>query len=284
MMWRSTPAWEQIIWREWRHTTDPEYGQQLFELVADRPAGWPARISLIGLNALTGTSVALVLGFMLSSHWEILRQFVWAGSLVGGTTGYLAGRGLSWRRWLERLAANTPTSDWPRFIGSAVLLGFTGGLIFGPVFWLGLAGLFWGIGGWLPWLNRGSSSANPHTPEERRWWFWWRRRPWLPEVEAALRQACQDNPAEDSLWQPLLARLAARRAQQPLPELLAQSLLSPDWQERFIAGHTLASQGERAAACLELMPRPDEAESPLRQTVAWLLLNIRRSEEVASRQ
>lgn len=271
-----TPAWQRIIWREWRHCPDPEYGRQLFELVADTPAGWAARLSLIGLDMLTGASVALILGFTLSSSWEVLRQFMWAGTLVGGVFGYLAGRDLSWRNWLRRLVANTPTTDWPRFIGSALLLGFTGGLIFGPLFWMGLAGLFWGIGGLLPWLNRGVVSTNPDSPEERRWWFWWWRRPWLPEVEAALAQACQASPAGCGPWKPLLERLADRRAQPLPPSILAQDLLSLDWQERFIAGYTLASQGEQAATYLQMIIPKEDDETPYHQTIEWLLQNLRR--------
>jgi hypothetical protein len=274
-----------VIWREWRHSTDPEYGHQLFELVADTPAGWTACLSLTGLDMLTGASVALVLGFTLSSSWEVLRQFIWAGMLVGGVFGYLAGQNLSWRSWLHRLVANTPTTDWPRFIGNALLLGFIGGLIFGPIFFLGLAGLFWGIGGLLPWLNRGSVSTNPTSPEERRWWFWWWRRPWLLEVEAALAQACHADLSGCGPWQPLLQRLADKRSQQLPPNVLAQDLLSQDWQERFIATYVLASQGQQAAAYLQLIIPKEDDETPFRQAVDWLLLNLRREEEhVAKRK
>src|SRR5262245_24799244 len=133
---RQSQGWQRIIWREWRHCPDPDYGQQLFELVADAPAGWGARLILIGLDGLTGASLGLAVSFVLSSHWEIMRQIILAGGLVGGIFGFLVGRKLSWRSWLSRLSSNTPTSDWPRFIGNGVLLGLLGGLIFGPLFWL----------------------------------------------------------------------------------------------------------------------------------------------------
>jgi hypothetical protein len=225
---------------------------------------------------LTGASLGLILGFVLSSSWEILRQFLWAGGLVGGLVGYLAGRNLTWQRWLKRLSANTPTSDWPRFIGNALMLGLLGGLIFGPVFWLGLAGLFWGIGSVLPWLNQGSIRIQPSSAEERHWWFWWYRRPWLSDVEAALSQACEYDPTSSALWQELLTRLAERRAQALPPEALARGLLSPDWQERFIANHTLVTCGDPALLYLQMIPR-QETETPLQQTVDWLVLNLKRS-------
>jgi hypothetical protein len=266
---RHSQLWQQIIWREWRHCPDPEYGQQLFELVADEPAGWVVRFMLIGLDGLTGASLGLIIGFVLSSNWEMMRQIIWAGGLVGGIFGYLVGRKLSWQGWLSRLSANTPTSDWPRFIGNALLLGLMGGLIFGPMFWLSLVGLFWGIGSLLPWLNRGSETTASTNPDERRWWFWWRRRPWLSEVEAALGQA-PGGP-----WQTLLLRLAERRAQALPPEVLFPDLWSPDWQERFIACHTLASQGDQALFYLQTVPRQAE-NTPLQQTLDWLLLNLKR--------
>jgi hypothetical protein len=279
-------SWQRIIWREWRHCLDPEYGQQLFELVAYEPAGWPARLSLIGLDMLTGASLGLILGFVLSSSWEILRLFLWAGGLIGGLVGYLAGRNLTWQAWLQRLSANTPTSDWPRFIGTALLLSLMGGFIFGPVFWLGLVGLFWGIGSVLPWLNQGSVRVQPSSVEERRWWFWWPRRPWLAEVEAALRQACEHSPPSCIYWKGLLERLTERRAQELPPETLAQGLINPDWQERFIANHALVTCGNPALLHLQTIPR-QETETPLQQTVDWLILNLKQpigEKEVEVRQ
>ena len=269
-------SWQRLIWREWRNSPDPEYGEQLFELVAYEPVGWLARLSLIGLDMLTGASLGLVLGFVISGSWEILRQFLWAGGLIGGLVGYLAGRNLTWQAWLQRLSAKTPTSDWPRFIGTALLLSFMGGLIFGPVFWLGMAGLFWGIGSILPWLNQGSDRVQPSSAEERRWWFWWHRRPWLSEVESALSEACQHNPPANLLWQELLVRLAERRAQALPPETLAQGLLNLDWQERFITNHALVTRGAPALSYLQTIPR-QETETPLQQTVDWLILNLKRS-------
>lgn len=155
-------------------------------------------------------------------------------------------------------------------------MSLIGGLIFGPVFWLGLAGLFWGIGSMLPWLNQGSVRVQPSSVEERRWWFWWPRRPWLSEVEAALSQACKHNPSPNPLWQGLLARLAERRAQALPPETLAQGLINPDWQERFIANHALVARGDPALFYLQTIPR-QETETPLQQTVDWLILNLKQS-------
>jgi hypothetical protein len=264
--------WQQIIWREWRHCLDPDYAEHLFDLVADEPAGWGARLNAILFNIISGAALAVVGGAILTFDWAVLQHFAWAGGFIGGLRGYLFSRGLSWRSWLERLSASTPTSNFSRVIFSSLLLGLMGGMIFGPIFWLLAAGLFWGFGDLIRWLNR-ELAANPKTNlGDRQWWFWWRGRPYLFEVEAALQQACIALPPAQARWSEPLHRLTAPQGLPALPDRLVADLLSKDWVERFVACHRLVSLGREAVP--QLMLIAEKEDSPLQQTALWLLRNI----------
>lgn len=194
--------WQHIIWREWRYCSNKGYAAHLFELVADGPVGWGAKITLILLNMLAGMAVALLLGFVVSSDWLILRQFVWAGSVVGGIRGYLVGRELSWRTWLARLSFNLPAPNPRHGVGAALGLLLAGGLVFGPFFWVVLAGLFWVLGGLIKRLNRGQD-AKENPFEYQAWYFWWRKRPQAAELNTALENILQAKrlspPAQKAL-------------------------------------------------------------------------------------
>lgn len=264
-------SWRQIIWREWRHCFDPVYAQHLFELVADEPVGWGAKVSVVLLNTIGGAAVALVCGAILTFDWRILQHFAWAGGLIGGLRGYMFSQGLTWRSWLNRLSASTPTSDLSRVIFSGLMLGLLGGMVFGPVFWLLAVGLFWAFGELMVWMNRSLTESSESNLADRRWWFWWRGRPYLSEVETALRQACAALPAGVG-WPEALHQLAAKQNEPASPKALLAELVSEDWTERFVARHRLVRLGQ--AAIPALRPLAEKDASPLQQTALWLLYNI----------
>jgi hypothetical protein len=263
--------WRRIIWREWRHCFDPVYAQHLFELVADEPVGWGAKASVVVLNTVGGAAIALVCGAILTFDWRILQHFAWAGGLIGGLRGYMFSQGLTWRGWLSRLSASTPTSDLSRVIFSGLMLGLLGGMIFGPVFWLLAVGLFWAFGELMVWMNRSLTESLESNLADRRWWFWWRGRPYLAEVETALRQACTALPA-GAVWPEALRHLATKQSEPAAPKVLLADLGSEDWIERFVARYRLVRLGQAAIPALQSLAEKDT--SPLQQTALWLIFNI----------
>lgn len=185
-----------IIWREWRNCHDRSYAEQLYELVADTPVGWGTKLAVLFIYTVAGVAVALLIGFIITSNWSILRQFVWGGCAVGGVKGYLASRNLSWRAWLERLSFNLPTNDPSRGVAAVLGLMLLGGLVFGPFFWVVIIGMFWTLGGLIKSLNRGQTGReNPF--DYHPWFFWWRSRPAEGELEKALDRLFQMRPAQD---------------------------------------------------------------------------------------
>jgi hypothetical protein len=272
-----TPAqnWQQIIWREWRHSHDIEYTQQLFDLVADGPTGWGTRLSLILLSTIAGASIGILIVLPATFEGAILQQLALAGMIVGAARGYLQSRHLSWRRWICRLESNTPSGNLSRLVGGMVLLGLLGGMIFGPVFWLMMAGLFWAIGGVITWLNQSLEETEAFNPEERHWWFWWRNRPPLVDLHSALQHVCTVSPSAHEIWSDPLRRLTETRHQPVSPDELIDALLSHDWVERFIARHALISLGQEAVFPLQAIANGNT--SPLRHTAVWLLQNIERT-------
>jgi len=190
---RQTQNWQNVIWREWRNCRDKAYARDLFELVADVPVGWGTKIAVILLNMIAGVIVGLLIGFFFTSEWAILRQIVWAGGLVGLVRGFLLGRRLSWRAWLNRLAFNLPSSDPSPGLGALFGLSLLGGLVFGPFAWLVLIGLFWVLGGLIQWLNQDQAGGiDPF--EYQAWYIWWRARPTPAELETALEAGFQRHP------------------------------------------------------------------------------------------
>jgi hypothetical protein len=268
----SARNWQQTIWREWRHCTDLEYGQHLFELVADDQIGWGSRCSLLVLGAVSGLSLGLVIGAPLTFRWSILQQLAWAGLAIGLARGYVVGRQLSWQAWIHRLESNTPTSSPGRLLGGAALLGLCGFFVFGPLFWLIMAGLFWAMGGLITWLNSGLEDRAAFNPDDRQWWFWWRGRPNLFDVQAALQEACSSSDAAHEIWATPLRRLAEAQPQQAAVDEYIAALVSQDWLERFVARYRLVGLGRAAVGPLQALA--DDEESPLYATVQWLLYNI----------
>lgn len=181
--------WQNIIWREWRNCRNQQYAAQLFELVADSRVGWGTRLSYVLLDGIVGLIIGLLIGFLITTDWNILRQLMLASGAVGAGRGFLAAQRLSWREWLTRLAFGLPTETPNRGMILIGLLLLAAGVIFGPVLWLLVIGLFWGMSGLIKWMTKGLLAANAFTYST--WYFWWRRRPSLEEVETALLWAAQ---------------------------------------------------------------------------------------------
>jgi hypothetical protein len=187
---------QNIIWREWRNCHDRTYAEQLYELVADTPVGWGTKLMVLLIYTVAGAALGLMIGFLITSNWLILRQFVWAGSIVGGVNGYLVSRDLSWRDWLERLSFNLPANDPSRGVGAVLGITLLGGLVFGPFFWVVIIGMFWTLGGLIKRLNRGQNiRENPF--DYHPWFFWWRSRPPEVELEKALERLFQMRLPQD---------------------------------------------------------------------------------------
>lgn len=271
-MQNSTREWKKIIWREWRYCHDFDYEERLFKLVGGDSPGWGSRATLIFLNAAAGAALAVVAGFALTLNWIVLGNMLWAGALVGGFSGVLAGRHLTWEKWLTRLQSNSPTGSFAQLVSATIVLALVGGMIFGPLAWVAMAGLFWAFGGLITWINNASDETEIYRSGDRRWWFWWRGRPRLQQVEAALRAACEQSSAAREIWAEPLRRLDADKRKLEPPELLVNRLLSNDWVERFTAAYRLVLLGPVAEQVLFNLARNDE--SPLQPTAQWLLDNI----------
>ena len=237
--------WQNIIWREWRNCESSLYARHLFELVADEPVGWGAKLAVLLLSMLSGVFAGLLIGFIVTTEWMILRQFALTGGVIGGLRGFWIGQRLSWRAWLTRLEAIMPAEGLGGWLLGGLALGVAGGLIFGPIFWLLLVGLFWVMGGVIKWLNRGLTKATDEY-QYRTWWIWWRGRPPTHELKTALQQVCQVQPAARAIWTMPLQRLAEKQEQSQPPETLRDALQSDDWVEHFVAHHTLSTLGQDA--------------------------------------
>lgn len=265
-------SWQQIIWREWRHSSDPLYTDRLFKLVSDQPLGWGAQMSVIMLNALGGAALGILVGLLFTSSWGTLKHMVWLGGVLGVIYGWVQSKKFTWRTWLERVASNTPTGNFGRLVVSLIVMGIIGGMVFGPLFWLTTAGLFWAFGEIITWINRSVTTTGQNWLDERRWWFWWRKRPHLLEVEQALHQACTTSQEAQELWQAPLHRLTKEREQQPTIETLINQLLSPDWLDRFIARQLIIQRGQEAIFSLQTTVHSNN--TPHQDTLAWLLENL----------
>jgi hypothetical protein len=163
------------------------YAQYLFELIADTRVGWGTRVTFMLLEAIIGMTLALLIGFVFTTQWLILQQFLWAGGIVGATRGFLASQRLSWRDWLNRLALGLPMQKPDGRRGLVLFFILLVSVIFGPILWLLIIGLFWGMSGVIKWMSKslGGGIAYDHNA----WYFWWRGRPPVSEVEAALEWA-----------------------------------------------------------------------------------------------
>jgi hypothetical protein len=264
--------WRQVIWREWRHCHDIEYEAHLFKIVADAPTGLSSRLLLILFDATGGAAIALLVGFVFTLRLDILLQLMLTGGLMGLLHGLYRARNLTWRVWLERLQSNTPTASAGQlFFGGLALLLLTG-MVFGPLAWLAIVGLFWSFGGLVYWINSATNPAETYRSHDRRWWFWWRERPHLLAVEAALHRACAESPQVAAMWSEPLRRLDRAKNKTAPPETLIRQLLDHHWETRLAAAYRLVLLGPIAAPALEQLAHNDT--SPLQNTAHWLLANI----------
>jgi hypothetical protein len=97
-------------------------------------------------------------------------------------------------------------------------------------------------------------------------------RPLAIEVETALRQATQRWPQAQAVWIDALRSLDKQRQQPASPAELVANLQSTDWEERFVARHSLATLGGEAA--IPLAVAASDQRSPVRQVALWLLRSI----------
>ena len=191
--------WQKTIWREWRYTNDIEYGNYLFAIVADEPAGWGAKACATILAALTGATVAFLAALAVTISWQLWQQMFMLGGFAGACYGFVRSRNLTWQDWLHRLEANTLTGVNPVQAGFGIIgLILIGGMILGPLAWVSLVGLFWGVGSIIGWLNHSLDNVKQYKAEDRKWWVWWHGRPTLAEVETALQHACTQSERKDA--------------------------------------------------------------------------------------
>jgi hypothetical protein len=268
----SAQNWQKIIWQEWRHTSDLEFAGHLFNLVSGQPTGWGTRLSLTLVSIASGASLGVLVISPLTLRWDTLKYMAIAGGIVGAAYGFFRSQGLTWQDWIHRLQSNTPTTSIAKMVSGVLLLACVGGMVFGPVFWLMMAGLFWAIGGLISWINRGMDDLDKYDPEDRRWWFWWRKRPPLNQLETALQQASDTSPEAAEVWAEPLQRLAATQRRPPPPETLINMLTNNTWSDRFVARHTLVALGREAVYPLQAIATQND--TPLTRTAGWLLENI----------
>lgn len=265
-------SWRRVIWREWRHCHDIEYEAHLFKIVADAPTGLSSRLTLVLLDAVGGAAIALLIGFVFTLRLDVLLQLLLTGGVVGGLRGLYSARKLTWRVWLGRLQSNAPTaSPGQLFFGGLILLLLTG-MVFGPLAWLAIVGLFWSFGGLIYWINSATDESETYRSHDRRWWVWWRGRPHLFEVETALSQACAESSQAAAVWAEPLRRLEQAKNKTAPPETLIRQLLDSNWETRLSAAHRLVLLGSIAAPSLEQLAHNDT--SPLQNTARWLLASI----------
>jgi len=274
-MQQSPPKnWQKTIWREWKYTTDIDYGEHLFALVGDEPVGWGSKITYILFNAIAGVTIFILLTFAITSKWSILQHALWAGAVTGAFSGYLAGRGLLWGKWLNRLESNTPTGDTlGRLILGGTIVACCGGMVFGPLVWLSLAGLFWLAGEVIYWINRGLTESYTFNAEDRHLLFWWRGRPHIFETIAILKNACETSPEIHAFWADPLRQVENYPAD--TPENLIDKLLSSDWVERLAARNKLVELGPISEPTLRAIAEMNQP-SPLQNTVRQLLEDVER--------
>ena len=191
-------SWESVIWREWRHCDHPSYARQLYRLVSYRPASWLIVVAFSVLDGIVGMGVSLFLSFVVTTDWQTLQQLMLAGGLIWAARGYIVTRNIDWDDALIRLSILFPT-DQPRgWLGLSLLFLLCTSIVFGPLLWLLLISLFWGVSGLILWTARQTSKISPFV--NREWFRWWIGRPSVEavqaaivEAQAALRQADQEN-------------------------------------------------------------------------------------------
>ncbi|MCB0192651.1 MAG: hypothetical protein KDJ65_11965 [Anaerolineae bacterium] len=274
-------TWQDVIWREWRHSRDPVYADRLFRLVSGQSLGIGGQTSVIILNAIGGAALGVLVGLLFTSSWATLKHMVWLGGLLGIIYGWILAKKYTWRDWLERLSSNTPTGNFSKIIISIIALGAIGGMVFGPIFWLSAVGLFWAFGDVITWINRGVNTSRRDGFDDRRWWFWWRKRPHVLDVEQALQQAQITSLEAQELWQAPLRRLAEERKRKPDIEMLINQLSSPNWTDRFVARQIIVQHGKEAIFPIQTAVHNDN--TPHKATLLWVLENLHTKRNLPAR-
>jgi hypothetical protein len=284
--------WQDIIWQEWRHTRDEEYARRLFELVGNEPVGKEAeRISLL-LGGLYGGLAGLLLSILYPlSFWPL---GLIGGGLLGGIAslaGWSIKRHPTWREWLGKVTFNLTPNELGLISGGLALglLGVLLGWLLGPLGGLGYLVGFFALGlllivslpaGLISWLLSFSRQPDPlHLHHYRAFWFWWRQRPRRDQLEAALQQAAETSLEARQLWGQVRQQLTQQRQQPDSLDKLISRLRSPNWLERFMARHFLATAGGEAVP--HLQPLASQISSALRPIALDLLSQI--SQETTAR-
>ena len=134
---------------------------------------------------------------------------------------------------------------------------------------------------WREWRHCNDEDYAIFLYRVLRWnllgWFsrlttWRQPRPYVFEVEAALRQACQVRWGNGYMWKSRLYNLDKTRDKPiPLEELIAD-LQHRYWIKRFMARHILLHRGGEAVEPLRVLAQ--DSSSPSQQTALWLLESI----------
>jgi len=283
-------SWHNIIWREWRHTTDEDYAQHLFALVGDASVGTIATLSSGLMGTIYGGLIGLFLTLIGALGESIMEGPALAtiiagavlGGLAGGVIGFLREGRMSWRTWLAHLTLQLSPIELSLLWG-ITLIGIITWMIswlagFGLIASIIVLGLFIleGLGirvmVWLLGLDRGKQPHYSHR--YRAGYFWWRDRPYRTEFETALRKACAVSSGATEIWGPVLENLEQQRKQPGPPERLVENLRHVDWVERFTAAQLLITLGGVAAPPLQAAA--SQPGSILRRKAMDLLRQIER--------
>lgn len=100
-----------ILWREWRLCDERDYANQLYPLVAETQVGSGVRAFLALLAGGLGLFLAMFIGLLLVewSDWNttLIVAIGGVGQIIGGSVGFWAGQGMTWRIWLENILLET---------------------------------------------------------------------------------------------------------------------------------------------------------------------------------
>ncbi len=203
-------------------------------------------------NSLSFNLANPLLGSLFGGIFGVLI----GGMIIGMVYGIVGGLGGGLILEIFSLLEFSPFSkiSSEQLSGGSVL-----GVIF--VFFFGLVmGVFYIF---LVWNNKGENLK--WIDYGRILWFWWKKRPTLFEVEKALYKAWSKD------WIETLSLLDKNKAEPPSSEVLILNLESPDWQERFLARHTLLYLGgEVVEPLIKKLYNP----SPIKNTIIHLLQSI----------
>ena len=150
-MAKSNPPrhWQNIIWREWRNCEDEDYAKYLFDLIANKPAGWGAIVIMTLLGILFGVIIGALAGLattnwvvlnqvkMWNLKWPILLSLAWKVGAISGVGGLfigaVLGRLVPWRSWLAWLTPSMHNYEKPLTFGFFLIIVVAFGVLIGLV-------------------------------------------------------------------------------------------------------------------------------------------------------